>query len=145
MGQCEDDVEVSCGKQFPGTLKQPSDFGKVLTLGAVTIPAGVEAQALIATLVLTGFQVTSQGGRSATDDVADDFSLLVGDGTHLQVVVGMRAEYVGQFRGVRCGRRQPFMRTYFFGLHELPPLVSGFWRASQGLSMVPRYALLTCV
>ena len=41
------------------------------------------------------------------------------------------------YRG-RCGRGAPWGGDYFFRLHDLPPLVFGFGRASKGLSMVCR-------
>ena len=39
MREGQDDVEVSGGKQLPGTLEDPPNLWKVLALGAMTVPA----------------------------------------------------------------------------------------------------------
>ncbi len=114
-------------------LGDPPDFLQTLTLGTMAVSAGVESQALKSASVFTGFQVPAEGGGSATEDVANDLSLLGTHGVVVHVGFGMDSQDIAELdRGV-YRRRQPRAQAYFFGLHGLPPSLWSFWRASQGL------------
>jgi hypothetical protein len=132
--QGQDHVEVTGGQKALASLGDPTEFLKGLTLGTMPISAGVEGQAPVAASAFTGFHVASEGGRSAVEDVAYDFSLLVADRMGLHVGSGMDTQDIAELYGGFFGRGGP----YFFRLHGLPPLVLSFDRASKGLSMVCR-------
>jgi hypothetical protein len=65
MWEGEDHMEVACGQHFLGTGAEPADLLKVLTFGAVTVPAGVEREAFITAAVCTTLQVAPEGWGSA--------------------------------------------------------------------------------
>ena len=143
--QGEHHMEVSSGQEPLAALGDPADFLQALTLGAMPIPAGVEGPTFITASVFAGFQVPSPGGGPALEDVADDLALLAAHGVVLHVRFGVDTKDIAELgRGV-CRSRQTLVQDYFFGLHGLPPSLWSFWRASQGLSMVCRKALLTWV
>jgi hypothetical protein len=77
MGESENDVEVGGGKQFGVALFKPSLSGDVLTLGAVSIAAGMIEDTFCAT-VGTALDVAAQGGGAAVKEVADDPVLIGG-------------------------------------------------------------------
>ena len=77
MGESENDVEVRGREEFGLTFFKPSLSGDVLTLGAVSIAAGVIEDTFCAT-VGTALDVASQGGGAAVKEVADDPVLIWG-------------------------------------------------------------------
>ena len=77
MGEGENDMEVRGRKEFGVTLFKPSLSGDVLTLGAVSIAAGVIEDTLSAT-VGTALDVPTQGGGTAVKEVGDDPVLIWG-------------------------------------------------------------------
>ena len=77
MRESENDVEVGGGKQFGVALFKPSLSGDVLTLGAVSIAAGMIEDTFCAT-VGAALDVASQGGGAAVKEVADDPVLIWG-------------------------------------------------------------------
>ena len=138
MRQGEDHMEVTGGQKPLASLGDPTDLLQVLTLGAMAVAAGVEGQAVKAASVFTGFQVASEGGRSAGEDVAYDFSLLAADRTGLHVGIGMDTKDIAKLYRRPCGRGEPRVGDYFFRLHGLPPSALSFGRVSKGLSIVCR-------
>jgi len=77
MGESENDVEVGSGEEFGLAFFKPSLPGDVLTLGAVSIAAGVIEDTFCAA-VGTALDVASQGGGAAVKEVADDPVLIWG-------------------------------------------------------------------
>ncbi len=77
MGESENDVEVGGREEFGLALFKPSFSGDVLTLGAVSIAAGVIEDTLSAA-VGTALDVASQGGGAAVKEVGDDPVLIRG-------------------------------------------------------------------
>jgi hypothetical protein len=77
MGESENDVEVGGREEFGLAFFKPSLSGDVLTLGAVSIAAGVVEDPLCAA-VGTALDVASQGGGAAVKEVADDPVLIWG-------------------------------------------------------------------
>lgn len=145
VGQRDDDVEVACGEQSLKALVDPLDFFEALTFWAVPVPAGVETQALESAMVPAGFEMASQGGSPATQDIPDDLALLRARRVALEVVIGVDSEDVGYFNvGRVTGRARGARHIYDLGLHAPSPLFSFLASASHGLSMVARKALLTC-
>jgi len=136
--QGEHHMEVSCGQESLAAFGDPADFLQILTLGAMTVSAGVESQAPVAALVFTGFQVPSECGGPALEDVADDLALLAARGVVVHVSRGMDAQDVAELDRPLARRCGPGAPGYFFRLHGLPPLRRGFGRASQGLWTVCR-------
>jgi hypothetical protein len=77
MGESKNDVEVRGGEQFGLTLFKPSLSRDVLTLGAVSIAAGMIEDTLCAA-VGTALDVATQGGGAAVKEVGDDPVLIGG-------------------------------------------------------------------
>jgi len=77
MGESENDVEVGSGEEFGLAFFKPSLSGDVLTLGAVSIAAGMIEDTLCAA-VGTALDMASQGGGAAVKEVADDPVLIWG-------------------------------------------------------------------
>jgi hypothetical protein len=77
MGESENDVEVRGREEFGLTFFKPSLPGDVLTLGAVSIAAGVIEDTFCAT-VGTALDVASQGGGAAVKEVGNDPMLIWG-------------------------------------------------------------------
>jgi len=75
MGESENDVKVGGGQEFGPALFNPLLSGDVLTLGAVSIAAGMIEDALCAA-VGAALDVASQGGSAAVEEVADDPMLI---------------------------------------------------------------------
>ena len=73
----ENDVEVGGGEEFGLAFFKPSLSGDVLTLGAVSIAAGVIEDTLSAA-VGTALDVASQGRGAAVKEVGDDSVLIWG-------------------------------------------------------------------
>ena len=77
MGEGENDVEVGGGEEFGFAFFKPSLSGDVLTLGAVSIAAGVIEDTLSAA-VCAALDVATQGGGTAVKEVGDDPVLIWG-------------------------------------------------------------------
>jgi hypothetical protein len=77
MGESENDVEVGGGEEFGLAFFKPSLSGDVLTLGAVSITAGMVEDPFCAT-VGTALDVATQGGGTAVKEVGDDPVLIRG-------------------------------------------------------------------
>jgi hypothetical protein len=77
MGEGENDVEVGGGEEFGFAFFKPSLSGDVLTLGAVSIAAGVIEDTLSAA-VCAALDVATQGGGTAVKEVGDDPVLIRG-------------------------------------------------------------------
>lgn len=77
MRESENDVEVGSGEEFGLAFFKPSLSGDVLTLGAVSIAAGMVEDTFCAT-VGTALQMTTQGGGAAVKEVGDDPVLIWG-------------------------------------------------------------------
>jgi hypothetical protein len=77
MGESENDVEVGGREEFGSAFFKPSLSGDVLTLGAVSIAAGMIEDALCAA-VITALDVATQGGSAAVKEVGDDPELIWG-------------------------------------------------------------------
>lgn len=77
MRESEHDVEVGGGEEFGLAFFKPSFPGDVLTLGAVSIAAGVIEDTLSAA-VGAAFDVATQGGGAAVKEVGDDPVLIWG-------------------------------------------------------------------
>ena len=77
MGEGENDVEVGGREEFGSAFFKPSLSGDVLTLGAVSIAAGMIEDALCAA-VITALDVATQGGSAAVKEVGDDPELIWG-------------------------------------------------------------------
>jgi hypothetical protein len=77
VGESEHDVEVGGGEEFGLTFFKPSLSGNVLTLGAVSIAAGMIDDTL-RTAVGTALDVASQDGGAAVKEVGDDPVLIWG-------------------------------------------------------------------
>jgi hypothetical protein len=77
MRESEHDVEVGGGEEFGLTFFKPSLSGDVLTLGAVSIAAGVIEDTLCAA-VCAALDVPTQGGGTAVKEVGDDPVLIWG-------------------------------------------------------------------
>ena len=77
MGEGEHDVEVRGGQEFGLAFFKPSLSGDVLTLGAVSIAAGVIEDTFCAT-VGTALDVASQDGGAAVKEVGNDPMLIWG-------------------------------------------------------------------
>jgi hypothetical protein len=77
MGESKHDVEVGSGEEFGLAFFKPSLSGDVLTLGAVSIAAGMIEDTLCAAMG-TALDVASQGGGAAVKEVADDPVLIWG-------------------------------------------------------------------
>jgi hypothetical protein len=77
MRESENDVEVRGREEFGLALFKPSLSGDVLTLGAVSIAAGMIEDTLCAA-VGTALQVPTQGGCAAVKEVGDDAVLIWG-------------------------------------------------------------------
>jgi len=77
MGESENDVEVGGGEEFGLALFKPSLSGDVLTLGAVSIAAGMIEDTFSST-VGTSLDVATQGGGAAVKEVGDDPVLIWG-------------------------------------------------------------------
>lgn len=77
MGESENDVEVGGGEEFGLAFFKPSLSGDVLTLGAVSIAAGMVEDTLCAA-VGAAFDVATQGGGTAVKEVGDDPVLIWG-------------------------------------------------------------------
>jgi len=70
-------VEVGGGEEFGLAFFKPSLSGDVLTLGAVSIAAGMVEDTFCAT-VGTALDVASQDGGTAVNEVGDDPVLIWG-------------------------------------------------------------------
>jgi len=77
MGEGENDVEVGGGEEFGFAFFKPSLSGDVLTLGAVSIAAGVIEDTLSAA-VGAALDVATQGWGTAVKEVGDDPVLIRG-------------------------------------------------------------------
>jgi hypothetical protein len=77
MRESENDVEVGSGEEFGLAFFKPSLSGDVLTLGAVSIAAGMVEDTFCAT-VGTALDVASQDGGAAVKEVGDDPVLIWG-------------------------------------------------------------------
>ena len=77
MGESENDVEVGGGEEFELTFFKPSFSGDVLTLGAVSIAAGMVEDTLGAA-VGAALDVASQDGGAAVKEMGDDPVLIWG-------------------------------------------------------------------
>jgi len=77
MGEGKHDVEIRGGQEFGLAFFKPSLSGDVLTLGAVSIAAGVIEDTLSAA-VGTALDVASQGRGAAVKEVGDDSVLIWG-------------------------------------------------------------------
>jgi hypothetical protein len=77
MGESENDVEVGGREEFGLAFFKPSLSGDVLTLGAVSIAAGVIEDTLSAA-VCAALDVATQGGGTAVKEVGDDPMLIRG-------------------------------------------------------------------
>jgi hypothetical protein len=77
MREGEHDVEVGGGEEFGLAFFKPSFSGDVLTLGAVSIAAGMVEDTFCAT-VGTALDVATQGGSAAVKEVGDDPVLIWG-------------------------------------------------------------------
>ena len=107
MGQSEYDVKVDRRQQFLLSSSDPSLTRLSLTLGTMTVTAGVERDAFfiaaaIPTRVLhTLIDVTAQSGGAATRDGTHDLQLLKSEPVSMVVdeVVTMRAKNVGHLHG----------------------------------------------
>lgn len=77
MRESENDVEVGGGEEFGLAFFKPSFSGDVLTLGAVSIAAGMKEDTLCAA-VGAALDVTTQCGGAAVKEVGDDPVLIWG-------------------------------------------------------------------
>ena len=77
MGESENDVEVGGGEEFGLAFFKPSLSGDVLTLGAVSIAAGVIEDTLCAA-VGAALYMASQARGAAVKEVGDDPVLIWG-------------------------------------------------------------------
>jgi hypothetical protein len=77
MGESENDVEVGGRQEFGFTFFKPALSGDVLTLGAVSITAGMIEDTLCAA-VGAALDVAAQGGGTAVKEVGDDPVLIWG-------------------------------------------------------------------
>jgi hypothetical protein len=77
MGEGKYDVEVGGGEEFGLAFFKPSFPGDVLTLGAVSIAAGMIEDTLCAA-VGVALQMTTQGRGTAVKEVGDDPVLIWG-------------------------------------------------------------------
>jgi hypothetical protein len=77
MRESEHDVEVGGREEFGLTFFKPSFSGDVLTLGAVSIAAGM-VEDTFCTTVGTALDVASQDGGAAVKEVGDDPVLIWG-------------------------------------------------------------------
>ena len=77
MRESEDDVEVGGREEFGLAFFKPSLSGDVLTLGAVSIAAGVIEDTLSA-VVGAALDVATQGWGTAVKEVGDDPVLIRG-------------------------------------------------------------------
>jgi hypothetical protein len=77
MGEGKYDVEVGSGEEFGLAFFKPSLSGDVLTLGAVSIAAGMIEDAFCAA-VGTALDVATQGGSAAVKEEGDDSVLIWG-------------------------------------------------------------------
>jgi hypothetical protein len=77
MGESENDMEVGGGEEFGLAFFKPSLSGDVLTLGAVSIAAGMIEDTLSAA-VGAALDVATQGGGTAVKEVGDDPVLIWG-------------------------------------------------------------------
>jgi hypothetical protein len=77
MGESENDVEIRGREEFGLAFFKPSLSGDVLTLGAVSIAAGVIEDTLSAA-VGAALDVATQGGGTAVKEVGDDPVLIRG-------------------------------------------------------------------
>jgi hypothetical protein len=77
MGESENDVEVGGREEFGLTFFNPSFSGDVLTLGAVSIAAGMVEDTFCAT-VGAALDVASQDGGAAVKEMGDDPVLIWG-------------------------------------------------------------------
>jgi hypothetical protein len=77
MGESENDVEIRGREEFGLAFFKPSLPGDVLTLGAVSIAAGVIEDTLSAA-VSAALDVATQGRGAAVKEVGDDPVLIWG-------------------------------------------------------------------
>jgi hypothetical protein len=77
MGESENDVEVGGREEFGLTFFNPSFPGDVLTLGAVSIAAGMVEDTFCAA-VGAALDVASQDGGAAVKEVGNDPMLIWG-------------------------------------------------------------------
>ena len=77
MREGEYDVEVGGGEEFGLAFFKPSLSGDVLTLGAVSIAAGMVEDTFCAT-VGTALDVATQGRGATVKEVGDDAMLIWG-------------------------------------------------------------------
>jgi len=85
MGEGEDHMEVACRQQPLRTGAEPADLLKVLTLGAVPVPARVEREAFVPAVLFTTLQMTPEGRGAAVGDIPEDLALFAIRGTGLEI------------------------------------------------------------
>jgi hypothetical protein len=84
-------MEVGGGQEFLGAFEEPTNLLKALTLRAVPVAAGVEADTLIAATVAACLQMAPEGWGAAAGDVPEDLALFATRGTGLEIVFPVAA------------------------------------------------------
>jgi hypothetical protein len=97
MGEGEDHMEIVGWQEFFGTIDDPACFLKALTLGTVSISAGVEGEAGKPAPVLTNLYVTAELWCATSHDVPDGLLLFWIDGMGVCVRLCVHLEDVSQF------------------------------------------------
>jgi hypothetical protein len=130
VGQGEDEMEISDGQQFLLPLLKPPLLGESLTLGAVTVAAGVVAGQLVATGI-AAIQMAAEGGGATAFDQRHHLQSIARQGMLGSVAFAVQTEDVGYFpAGPPAGwsrSRRPFGREYLStrtGEHGDVPLSS---------------------
>jgi hypothetical protein len=94
----ENHVEILHRQQFGGALLEPFSPVAVLTLGAVPVPAGVIADALVIA-VAAFFDVAAERGGAANFDGAHGAQLLTEHGVRFPIGAAVPAKNVSQLKG----------------------------------------------
>lgn len=101
MGQGEDDVEVLDREQVGPPGLEPVDLNERMALGAVPIATRVVDRTSMSAAI-TGFEVTTQGGRSTLAQVSDDPALDGTDRMGLFMMLSMSAQEIAELRRSPC-------------------------------------------
>jgi len=96
VGEGEDEMEGTGGKEFGLLFIEPAGFGEGLALGAVARAAGVVG-GVLKTAGVALVQVAAELSGAAAFDGAHDLEVLRRQGVCAAVLVPMLAEDVGQF------------------------------------------------
>jgi len=98
--QGDDYMEVAGGQQLLGSLEEPASLLEVLTLGAVTVTARVEAHTLVSATVPTHLQMSAEDFGAAMGDIPDDLALFGAGWMGFYEGLPVTTEDVGQLYGV---------------------------------------------